>query len=136
VNYEALKDELVRDEGLRLKPYRDTVGKTTIGVGRNLDDRGLSTDEVHYLLDNDIREVEEELSARLSFWRNLSEVRQRVLMNMAFNLGIDGLLTFRNTLKAVEEGRYSDAAKGMMQSKWAKQTGARAVRLAQMMLVG
>jgi lysozyme len=132
----ALIAELIRDEGLRLKPYVDTVGKTTIGVGRNLTDVGISRDEAEALLEHDIIRTLSGLNGALPWWTDLDPVRQRVLINMAFNLGIKGLLTFQNTLRAVREGRWQDAHDGMLASKWARQVGDRAKRLAEMMLTG
>lgn len=132
----AMVADLRRDEGERLKPYRDTVGKLTIGVGRNLDDVGLSPEESAYLLANDINKVLRQLDEKLPWWRGLCFNRQRVLINMAFNLGIAGLLGFRNTLAAVQAGQYDKAAEGMLSSKWATQVGKRAVRLADLMRNG
>ena len=134
--------ELRRDEGVRYEPYFDVVGVKTVGVGHNLKAKPLGLlypidDEmVDRILLLDIADVFEELDDRLPWWRELSEVRQRVLVNMAFNLGIGGLLGFKNTLAAVKDGRYSDAAAGMLASKWAGQVGARAARLANMMQKG
>lgn len=136
LDYDELIRELRRDEGVRRKPYRDTVGKLTIGVGRNLDDVGLFDDEVDYLLRNDIDRAVDDLDRVMPWWRKLSARRQRVLVNMCFNMGLPTLLTFKNTLRAVEEGRYGDAADGMLASKWARQVGARAQRLAEMMRQG
>lgn len=131
-----LAKQLTIDEGNKKKPYKDTVGKITIGVGRNLDDVGLSDDEIQYLLDNDIERVIGDLNVALPWWSALSEERQQVLANMCFNLGIARLMAFKNTLQAVEEGRYEDAANGMLASLWAKQVGARALRLSQRMRKG
>lgn len=136
MNRAQLKIELVRDEGLRLKPYRDTVGKVTIGVGRNLDDRGITEAEAAMLLDNDIRDVERELDAALPWFRSLSDTRQRVLANMGFNLGVPGLLKFHITLAFIQEGKFDEAADAMLKSKWARQVGARASRLASLMRAG
>lgn len=132
----TLLAELKRDEGVRLKPYTDTVGKLTIGVGRNLTDVGISDDECTALLQNDIDKVLAQLDRSLPWWRKLDPVRQRVLVNMAFNMGMTGLLTFKNTLAAVQSGSYAAAAAGMLASKWATQVGARAERLADMMRTG
>jgi len=129
-----LVDQLIRDEDLRLKAYRDTVGKLTIGVGRNLDDRGISKEEAIFMLMNDIAKVRAELEAALPWIDKISPIRQAVLMNMAFNMGIGGLLQFRNTLKFIEQGNFAEASKGMLNSLWAKQVGQRAVRLSQQML--
>lgn len=127
--------ELSRDEGRKLKPYVDTVGKTSIGVGRNLSDVGISDAECDSMLENDVTRTVAWLDRNLSWWRNLDAVRQRVIINMAFNMG-GGLLTFVNTLAAMQRGDYAAAASGMLASKWATQVGARAQRLAQMMRTG
>lgn len=131
-----MRSELIRDEAMRLKPYRDSVGKLTIGVGRNLDDVGISQVEAAQMLDSDIRRTADALDKALPWWRSLDEVRQRVILNMAFNLGVAGLLGFKNTLAAVQAGKYDDAAAGMLASKWARQVGDRARRLANMMVAG
>ena len=136
MNLEAMTEELTRDEGLRLKPYRDTVGNLTVGIGRNLDDVGISIDEAEYLLYNDIRRAMADLDRSLPFWRGLDEVRQRVLVNMAFNLGIGRLMQFKYTLFSVEHGEWERAAQGMLSSLWARQVGPRAERLAEMMRTG
>jgi lysozyme len=136
VNIDTLAAELTRDEGKRLKPYKDSVGKLTIGVGRNLDDVGIRPDECDLLLKNDILAAMNQLDINLAWWRNLDEVRQRVLANMAFNMGIATLLTFKNTLAAVEAGSWEAAADGMKASHWAAQVGPRADRLIAMMRTG
>ncbi|PRG76124.1 lysozyme [Burkholderia multivorans] len=131
----VLMAELTRDEGRRLKPYVDTVGKTTIGVGRNLTDVGISDAECDTMLSNDVDRTVAGLDRNLSWWRQLDTVRQRVVVNMAFNMQA-GLLTFVNTLAAMKRGDYAAAADGMLASKWATQVGARATRLAAMMRSG
>lgn len=139
MNIKELTDDLKRDEGMVLHAYTDSLGFITIGIGRLIDERrggGISEDEAEYLLRNDIARVVKNLDFYLPWWKLLSEPRQRVLANMCFNLGIAGLLTFKRTLAAVKEGRYSDAADGMLQSKWAKQVGNRAKRLAEVMRTG
>ena len=140
VDGEALVRELTRDEGLRLKPYRCTAGKLTIGVGRNLDDVGLLPSEPEILLRNDIERTAEELDVHVPWWRGLDPVRQRALLNWAFNVGVvqhnGKLLTFKNSLELIRTQRWLDAAQHMMASKWAKQVGPRAERLALMMRDG
>lgn len=134
-----LISELIRDEGEILHAYADSLGYLTIGVGRLIDKRrggGITKEESRYLLSNDIKAKEVDLDKHILWWRGLSPVRQRVILNMAFNLGISGLLGFKNTLLAIKQGDYERAAKGMLASKWAKQVGARANRLAQMMRNG
>lgn len=137
-----LNKELRRDEGVRYSPYLDTVGIPTVGVGHNLNAKPLPDGwtyplidaQVDQLLADDLKEVFDGLDARMAWWRKLDYARQRVLVNMAFNLGIAGLLGFNNTLAAVQQGRYSAAGAGMMASKWAHQVGDRADRLAEMMV--
>ena len=123
-------------EGERLKPYRCTAGKLTIGVGRNLEDRGISAAESAYLLGNDIDAHWRELVRALPWVEQLDEVRQRVLLDMAFNLGIGGLLGFKNTLATIKAGDFQKASRMMLDSKWANQVGFRADRLATMMATG
>lgn len=131
--------DLVRDEGEVLHAYQDSLGYWTIGVGRLIDLRrggGITREESRYLLRHDIEEVFEQLDAAIPWWLLLSQKRRRVLANMAFNLGIGGLLSFKNTLAAVKRGDYEAAARGMLNSKWATQVGQRANRLAEMMRTG
>lgn len=123
-------------EGERLKPYRCTAGKLTIGVGRNLEDRGITAEESAYLLNNDIEREWKNLTAALPWVTGLNDVRQRVLLDMSFNLGIAGLLQFKNTLATIKAGQYNKAGDMMLDSLWAKQVGGRATRLAQMMRTG
>lgn len=132
----SITDQIILHEGKRAKPYRDTVGKLTIGVGRNLDDVGLSDDEIEYLLKNDLRRVQTELNRAIPWWEGLSPVRQKVLLDMAFNLGTEGLMKFKNTLAYIKAGDYRRAAENMLVSKWAKQVKGRAERLAKMMETG
>lgn len=133
---DKLASMLVEHEGLRLKPYRCTAGKLTIGVGRNLDDRGITPDEALYLLRNDIRDSRKELSASFPWFDNLDEVRQSVLIDMNVNLGLSRLKGFRNTLALIGVGKYEAAAVEMLDSKWAEQVGRRAQRLSRMMATG
>ena len=137
----ALKDELIADEGLRESAYPDAGGVWTIGVGHTGPDvrRGLRWPRELCLqtLDADVARVEQGLDAHLRWWRALSPPRQDVLANMAFNLGVEGLLAFRHTLEAVREGDYGLAAERMLASEpWRSQVGARAERLATQMRTG
>jgi len=132
-----IKAQLVRHEGLRLKPYRCTAGKLTIGIGRNLDDRGISQREAYVLLENDIQNCEKQLLDEIpEIYNGLDDVRKSVLLNMCFNLGIKGLLEFKNTLAFIAAGDWERAANGMLASKWAKQVGKRAIELSEMMRKG
>lgn len=119
---DELKDVLIEHEGLRLKPYRCTADKLTVGIGRNLEDVGISRDEAMYLLGNDIARVTSELDDRIPFWNNLSPNKQIVLASMAFQLGVNGLMQFKNMLAAVERGDDVAVAKEMRDSRWYTQT--------------
>ncbi|WP_176317781.1 glycoside hydrolase family protein [Burkholderia vietnamiensis] len=130
-----LKAELTRDEGRMKRIYVDTVGKVSGGIGRNLTDKGFRDNEIDLMYENDIAETEAWLDRNLTWWRSLDPVRQRVVMNMAFNMQ-GKLLTFVNTLAAIQRGDYGAAADGMLNSLWAKQVGARARRLADLMRSG
>lgn len=133
---DIVRTQLRIDEGIRLKPYRDTVGKLTIGVGRNLDDVGLHPDEIALMLENDIAEAERTARILVPDFGNLSDVRKAVVINMAFNMGMAKLAKFVNTLRAINEGRFGAAADGMLASRWANQVGERAQRLAKQMRDG
>jgi lysozyme len=131
-----LKQLLVLHEGLRLKPYRCTAGKLTIGIGRNLDDRGITENEAYMMLENDMKSVRRECEQEFKFFSRLGEVRQAVIMDMCFNLGLSRLLGFKNTLQLIDSGQYDLAADAMLKSLWSRQVGARAVRLSEMMRNG
>lgn len=134
-----LKEQLIRDEGVVEHAYRDSLGFLTIGVGFLIDKEkgGRLPDEVcDYWLDYEIREKRKELIKRFPPFTTLSQARQDVLLNMAFNLGVAGLMTFKKTLALVESGKYSDAAKEMLNSRWANQVGKRADRLSRQMQTG
>jgi GH24 family phage-related lysozyme (muramidase) len=135
----ALKAELTRDEDNVPYAYQDSLGYWTIGIGHLIDKRmggKLRQEVIDLIFQFDVQDVEADLDRALPWWRQLDPVRQRVLLNMTFNLGIDKLLGFTNTLAAVKRGDYESAAAGMLDSKWATQVGARAQRLAQMMRKG
>lgn len=130
MNRQRVAEQLLADEGLRLKPYRCTAGRLTIGVGRNLEDRGITRAEALLLLDNDIADCAGQLAQRLPWFAAAPEAVQEVLVNMAFNLGVGGLLEFRTSLGHLQACRYAEAAGSMLASKWARQVGKRAERLA------
>ena len=138
-----MRENVVRslrgEEGEVLHEYKDHLGYSTIGIGRLIDKRkggGITSEEAVYLLGNDVDKVIDQLNKRLPWWTKLDDARKGVLINMAFQMGIDGLLGFKNTLRMIEQGRYTDAANGMMQSLWARQTPARAKRMSEQMRTG
>lgn len=144
MNYAVLKEMLKRDEAVRLKPYDDAtgkefrqgdtlVGKLTLGTGRNLTDVGISDSENDFLLMSDVGRAEGGLDVHMPWWRQLDENRQMVLVNLAFNLGIQGLLGFQVMLGRIKAGDFAGAAEAMLDSKWSQQVKARATRLAAMM---
>ena len=124
-----LKEEIIRDEGLRVELYIDSVGKATIGVGRNIEDNGISKEEAFMMLENDLAVTESELNFRIPWWRDLPDDAQRALANMCFNLGVTRLLKFKKFLGAIEDHDWNKAAVEMLDSRWAIQVGPRAIRL-------
>lgn len=134
-----IAQQLDRDEGRKSAAYQDHLGFWTIGVGRLIDARkggGLRPDEIEYLLNNDIKDRVRALTVALPWFTELDEARQGVLVNMAFQMGTEGLLKFTNTLARVMRGDYAGAAEMMMASKWATQTPERALRLSKQMRDG
>ena len=136
MNREQVIEELKRDEGVVLTLYQCSAGKNTIGVGRNLDDRGITDDESDYLLSNDIDICIEELTNAFPWFVDLSDTRQRVMVNMCFNLGLSRLMGFKNFLAAMEAGDWETAGVEMLDSKWAVQVGPRSTRLKDLVLEG
>lgn len=141
--FESLKDE----EGLRLIPYNDSRGFATIGIGHLIDKRNVTKEDLsewksftskqaEELFYEDVSKIVLELSKRLPLFSKIDGPRKAILANMAFQMGVDGLLDFKNTLKMVENGDYKGAGLGMMTSLWAKQTPNRAKRLSERMIKG
>ena len=133
---DKLRQQIRMHEGVEHKVYEDTEGIKTVGVGRNLEDRGLSDDEVDYLLSNDIDICVKELEQTFDWYDDLDDIRKRVLIDMMFNLGMPRLKKFVNMLKAIEARAWRSAAVEMLDSKWAEQVGNRASRLSEMMETG
>ena len=133
---QALVNSVAQHEGFRAKAYTDSVGKLSIGYGRNIEDVGISKKEAAFLLQNDLDAAEASCRSAFEWFDNLTPARQIVLIEMAFNLGFRKLLGFGQTIKACREGRYADAANQMLRSKWAEQVGQRAKTLAERMRVG
>lgn len=136
MNKTKLAEQLKKHEGLKFKPYTDTVGKLTLGVGRNLIDKGITEQEALFMLNNDVDYFYSKLCQRINWMKTLDDARQNVLVNMAFNLGIAGLMSFKKMLLACEHGNFKIAATEMLNSKWAKQVGNRAVELSEQMRTG
>jgi len=128
---EKLKLWIKKCEGFRAYPYLDTVGKVTIGYGRNIDDNGISAKEAEFMLENDIARCKEELSHYN--WYNYSpENVKAALINMCLNLGLTKLIGFKRMINALENGDYSTASMEALNSRWAAQVGNRAKDVALM----
>jgi lysozyme len=136
MNMDALRASLLLHEGLRLKPYTDTVGKLSIGIGRNLDDVGISEKEAYAMLEADIAKCVQELHRAIPNWQKHNSARQNVLVELVFNLGMPRLQGFKKFLAALDAQNYPLAAAELMNSKWATQVGKRAETLAEQMRNG
>ncbi len=130
-----LIEQLSRDEGRRNRPYIDTVGKLTVGVGRNISDVPFSDDEIDLMLANDVKRVQDALG-QFQWYAMLDTIRQAAIANMAFNLGVAGLLHFPHLIAQLSVQDWTAAADEMADSLWAKQVGARALRLEQQIRTG
>lgn len=147
VQYAGLINDLIRDEGERLKVYDDktgiaitrgtkVAGHPTIGVGRSLDSNGITEAESRYLLLNDIANIEIQLTKRLSWFNALDDIRQRALINMAFNLGVDGLLSFATFIGFLSDKQWVKACSDLESTDWYREVGPRAVRICKMISTG
>jgi len=130
MNAKRLRNTLIRHEGLKLLPYKCTAGKLTLGVGRNIEDRGISKETAMQMLDEDIELCLNELMERLNYFENLPTEVQETLVNLCFNMGISRLMKFQLMLGAIQAGQYELAAKELLDSRYARQVGKRAEELA------
>lgn len=128
-----VKTLIEQHEGRRRKPYKCTAGKTSIGIGRNLDDVGLSDDEIDYLFANDLKRAQDAAS-KYPWFAELSEVRQAAIVDMIFNLGPSRFASFRKFIQAMSERQYTLAAAELVASKWFLQVRRRASRIRLMIL--
>lgn len=131
-----IKELLIEEEGFRLRPYRCPEGKLTIGVGRNLDDVGISIEEAEYLLDNDIDKAKAAANRLVDNFHLLSDTRKDALTSMVFQMGEHGVSQFKNMILAINTSKFDTAAIEMLDSRWATQTPERANRHAEMMKDG
>ena len=138
-------EQLKRHEGLRLKPYRCPAGALTIGWGHNLDAHPLhgydgrssiTEEQAETLLAEDVERMAEELDRAFPWWADMDKPRQAVLLNMAFNLGLPRLRTFRSALAAMQAQDWNEAGRQMLKSRWAMQVKGRAAELARQMVLG
>lgn len=133
---DALTKLLLKHEGLRLKPYKCPADKLTIGIGRNLEDVGITTEEAFFLLANDLKRTNQECVDQFPWFKSLSQTRQDVVVSMVFNMGLTRFKTFVNMIAALQNGNFSKAAGEMLSSKWCEQVPVRARELALMMKSG
>ena len=131
-----LIETLRRHEGVKNTLYKCTSDKWTIGVGRNLEDVGLSEEEIDILLLNDIKRTKELMDDYIPWYNDLDEVRQEALINFVFNVGIGTAMKFKKAMAALEAHDYNTAAIEMLDSNWAKQVGSRAEEVTQMIKTG
>jgi len=137
MNIETIKEMLIANEGMVLHSYKDHLGLDTIGVGRLIHEGkgGLTEDEAKYLLENDIGRVIDRLDRNFPWWRNLSENRQHVMIDLSFNLG-NRLSKFVNFLNSLEAGDNAAASEHLLDSKYARQVTNRANRNAELIREG
>lgn len=135
-HFKKLKALLAKHEGLKLKPYKDSMGKLTIGVGRNLEDVGISEKEADELLANDIMRCHDQAFEAFDWYPALDDARQDVILSMIFNLGMHGFVQFKKTIQAIASKDFELASREMMDSHWASQVGKRAYELSEMMRLG
>lgn len=128
-------NQLMSDEGESLTIYKCTANIPTIGIGRNLE-KGITKEESSYLFMNDLKDATGDLSKNFKWFYVINEIRQGVLINMCFNLGLTRFMKFKKMIAALEARDYEEAARQMLDSKWANQVGDRATRLAKQMLEG
>ena len=131
-----LRQLLIRHEGLRLKPYLDTEGKTTIGVGRNLTDNGISEAEAMVMFYNDVTVAVTQLQSIFPGYNDWTEARRNAMADAMFNLGATQFSWFRNMIAAIQAGNWVTAASEMRNSAWAQQLPSRVEELARMVEEG
>lgn len=134
--FARLRATLIRHEGMKLKPYFCPGGKLTIGVGRNIEDVGITESEAMIMLGNDITRIVMEARSNFPWYAELNDARQDVVLSMIFNLGLHGFMDFKKTIQAIACRDYDLASREMMDSLWASQVGKRAYELSRMMALG
>jgi len=132
MNTERLRETITRHEGSRLNMYQDTLGIWTIGVGHNIQEKGISPAVMELMLDEDIEEAIVELKRSVSFFSKMPEQVQEALVNLSFNMGIPRLMQFKKTLAYLRDGDFEAAADELLDSRYAEQVGRRADEVADM----
>lgn len=132
MNNERLRETIIRHEGTRLDMYQDTLGIWTVGVGHNIQEKGISQAVMEIMLDEDLAEAVSELKRSVSFFSKMPEQVQEALVNLAFNMGIPRLMQFKKTLAYLRDGNFEAAADELLDSRYAEQVGRRADEVADM----
>lgn len=127
-----VRETLIKHEGLRLDLYKDSLGIYTIGVGHNIQERGITAAVAKLMLDEDIDEAVKDLRRNISFFDTLPQAIKEALVNLCFNMGIPRLMQFRKTLAFLRDGKYEKAANELLDSRYATQVGYRAIEIAAM----
>jgi|TARA_R110000782_G_C14661813_1_gene397936 lysozyme len=127
-----LRETITRHEGSRLQMYQDSLGIWTIGVGHNIQEKGISPKVMELMLDEDLEEAISELKRSVSFFSKMPQQVQEALVNLSFNLGIPRLMQFKKTLALLREGDFESAADELLDSRYAEQVGRRALEIADM----
>jgi lysozyme len=136
MDMERLQQTLIKHEALKLMPYRCSSDCLTIGVGRNLDDKGISERVAMIMLNEDIEDAISDLTRNLPYFGDLPECVKEALVNMVFNMGISRFLQFKKTLAYIKEGKYKKAGNECLDSRWATQVGYRALEVAALIKLG
>jgi lysozyme len=132
MNNERLRETIIRHEGTRLDMYQDTLGIWTVGVGHNIQEKGISQAVMELMLEEDLAEAVSELQRSVSFFSKMPEQVQEALVNLAFNMGIPRLMQFKKTLAYLRDGNFEAAADELLDSRYAEQVGRRADEVADM----
>lgn len=127
-----LRETITRHEGSRLQMYQDSLGIWTIGVGHNIQEKGISPQVMELMLDEDLEEAISELKRSVSFFSKMPQQVQEALVNLSFNMGIPRLMQFKKTLALLREGDFESAADELLDSRYAEQVGRRALEIADM----
>ena len=130
MDYTRLSKQLLYHEGIRLKPYRCSADKLTIGTGRNIEDVGITEEEAFYLLNNDIKKVVEQCQRNFKWFDGLNDLRKEAVVNLVFNMGFGKFLQFKKTIKHIENEEFELAGAELLDSRYAQQVGQRAIDVA------
>jgi lysozyme len=136
IGMQQILEQLEKHEGLELKPYRCTSEKLTIGIGRNLEDVGISKEEAYLLLENDVKNVDQQIKTYMPWATFLNPARYAALINFVFNVGIGTALKFENAMAALKASDFGTAAEELLNSRWAKQVGKRSTEISEQIRTG